>query len=188
MKNQPKKDLFDLFFFNDHPFLVNALIKWYYALKAKPMLLFAKKDPPLESLPLPISKITSPAEDDFFLKSDIKFAVRSANCIENDQVIACKKILLESIIVCNSETPMDSLTMAQLNLETPNNIDEIISIFNGISEDKVFKYNLSSVSKLNKRCYNFSQWFDESILNSLSQWIVFLFERKITLKYEPFKG
>jgi hypothetical protein len=77
---------------------------------------------------------------------------------------------------------MDSLTIAQLSHETPNNVDEILSIFNGISEDKVFKYNLPSVSKINKRSYNFSVWFDENSLNSLSQWIVFLFERKITLK------
>jgi hypothetical protein len=86
MKNQPRRDLFDLFFFNDHPYLVNAFLKWHYALKSKQNLLFAKRDSPLEFLPLPVSKITSSTEDEFFMKTDIKFANRSPKFTENDKV------------------------------------------------------------------------------------------------------
>ena len=46
---------------------------------------------------------------------------------------------------------------------------------------RAFSFNMQSVKSLLSGDYFFSSWFDPRKLNWLSEWIVAIFERKITL-------
>lgn len=73
-------------------------------------------------------------------------------------------------------TPLDSITFSPQMIE---NIDQLLALFDKVSQGHVFKYNPFTVNSIIEEKRHFSPWFEVSRLNRVAEWVVGEFEQKI---------
>jgi hypothetical protein len=74
--------------------------------------------------------------------------------------------------------PFDSLSLAPKFLE---NVDKFFKLASELTNGKAFSFNMQSIKNLVSGEYFFSSWFEPRKLNWISEWIVAIFEKRVTL-------
>jgi hypothetical protein len=73
--------------------------------------------------------------------------------------------------------PLDCVTFSPQMIE---NVDQLLTLFDKVSKNLVFKYNKFTINQLAEGVRYFSPWFECSRLNRVAEWVVAEFELKIT--------
>ena len=96
-----------------------------------------------------------------------------------------EKELKHKLRICCVENPLDTITFSSAYL---TNIDQIISDFNTISGDNLFDMYNTNANKNIQDYQEIKSWFDPLVNNSILNWIVSTFEKKILSNWVKHKN